>query len=256
MASQLVKHRLVPGLAVALACLGLFGLGRLVAREAPALALAPAMAADLPEGQVEDVTVSGLQGGRVTVAGQEVAVLVASGGGQDGHSRAVVVAERLNRQIRAGLQADDVTVQPGGGGYVIEARGSTLVTVTAVDARALGESARTLARRWAGNLREALGGPRGDDGSDDTGGAWQPTERYTDRIVPILSLIKGTRLGVARINGPASRVDRAQGVAQFSIDFSNFLEIDIYVPVSTKTPGKTIDRVQGVGVTGLGDVGL
>ncbi|MBU0608866.1 MAG: hypothetical protein KKI08_13345 [Armatimonadetes bacterium] len=255
MTAQMLRHRFVPGLVVALACLGLFGLGRLVAPAAPALALAPVAADDLPEAQVEAVTVAGLQGGRVTVAGKEVAVMVAAGGDYSGRDRADIVASRINRQIADGLDPEDVIVQSDGGLYSIEARGDTLVTVTSVDARALGESARTLARRWAGNLREALGGSRGDD-DKDADGAWQPSEPYTDKIVPIVSLLQGTRLGVARINGPRSRVNSAQAVSQFSIDFSNFLEIDLYVPISTKSPGKMLDRVQGVGVTGLGDLRL
>jgi len=249
------RHRLVPGLAVALACLGLFALGRLVAPAAPALAAAPAAAADLPSAWVETVTVAGLEGGRVTVAGQEVAVMVTASGDYTGRGRADIVASRINQQIADGLDPEDVIVQSNGGLYSIEARGNTLVTVMAADAQALGESARTLARRWAGNLREALGGSRGDD-DKDAGGAWQPSEPYTDKIVPIVSLLQGTRLGVARINGPRSRVNQAQAVAQFDMDFSNFLEIDLYVPISTRSPGKVLDRVQGVGVTGLGDLRL
>jgi hypothetical protein len=83
---------------------------------------------------------------------------------------------------------------------------------------------------------------------------WRPAEPYEDKYVPIISLLEGTRLGVARINGPRSRVALTQAVAQFSIRFMDFLNIDIYVPISTREPGKRLARVPDVGVTGLGDI--
>jgi len=258
MAAQFVKRRLAPGVALLLAGLGLFGLGRMVATDVPALHPAAVWAAERPEAVVEPVTVSGLDGGRVTVDGKEVAVLAVQSGDNNGYERAVVVANRINREIRDGLKAREVTVHTTRGAYVINGRGTALVTVTVDDARVMQEGGQALAERWAGNLREALGGPReaADGGEAQQGGAWVPSERYEDRIVPILSLLQGTRVGVARVNGPSSRVDRVQAVVQFGIDFGHFLQIDIYVPVSTKTPGKTLDRVQGVGVTGLGDIRL
>jgi len=30
--------------------------------------------------------------------------------------------------------------------------------------------------------------------------------------------------------------------------------VEIYVPIATKVPGRILDRVQGVGVTGVGDL--
>ncbi|MCE5240565.1 hypothetical protein LLH23_19060 [bacterium] len=254
MAVQTLRRRMAPGLALVLACVGMFGLGRLVGGGAPALHPAAVCAAEQPEARVEAVSVSGLDGGRVTVADREVAVLAVASGDVSGYERAVIVADRINRQIRAGLRAADVLVQTSQGAYVISGREVSLVTVTIEDARVLQEGQQALAERWAGNLREALGGPR--EAATTTESTWQPSEPYEDRIVPILSLLEGTRLGVARVNGPESRVERTQAVAQFSIDFRKFLEIDIYVPISTKTPGKQLDRVQGVGVTGLGDLRL
>lgn len=52
MAVQILKRRLWPGVGLLLACLALFGLGRLVAHEAPALGLAPARAAELPQAEL------------------------------------------------------------------------------------------------------------------------------------------------------------------------------------------------------------
>ena len=67
-------------------------------------------------------------------------------------------------------------------------------------------------------------------------------------------MLEGVKLGVARVNGPTSQVHLAQAVAQLETHWKDFLEIDVYIPISTKVPGKTIDRVKGVGVTGLGDI--
>jgi hypothetical protein len=85
---------------------------------------------------------------------------------------------------------------------------------------------------------------------------WQPPEQYDQKYVPIISLLQGTRIGVARVNGPHSRVTLTQAVAQFSIVFGDYVDIDIYVPVSTRETGLPVSRVQGVGVTGVGDLRL
>jgi hypothetical protein len=258
MAVQILRRRLWPGVGLLLACLALFGLGRLVAHEAPALGLAPARAAELPQAELEDVELAGLEGGQITLAGRVVAILTNTVGGLTGWERTLIVADRLNRQIRAGLKPEEVVVRIVNRMPVVEAAGMTLVSVTGDDARVLQEQPQTLALRWARNLRAALG----EDSEPKLLGAEPvvPTaasaEPYRDKIVPILSLLEGTRLGVARINGPSTPVGRTQAVTQFSIDFRNYLEIDIYVPISTATPGKKLDRIQGVGLTGLGDLKL
>ena len=85
---------------------------------------------------------------------------------------------------------------------------------------------------------------------------WHAAEPYDDKYVPVVSLLEGTRLGVARVNGPRSRLALTQAVAQFSIRFMDFFDIDIYIPISTRAPGQRLARVPGVGVTGLGDIRL
>jgi len=83
---------------------------------------------------------------------------------------------------------------------------------------------------------------------------WQPQEPYKNKTVAIVSFGEGARLGIARVNGPQSAVDRVQAVAQLETSFKDYLDIEIYVPISTKVPGQILDRVQGVGVTGVGDL--
>jgi len=83
---------------------------------------------------------------------------------------------------------------------------------------------------------------------------WQPEEPYKNKIVAIVSFGEGARLGIARVNGPESAVDRVQAVAQLETSYKDYLDVEIYVPIATKVPGRILDRVQGVGVTGVGDL--
>ncbi len=83
---------------------------------------------------------------------------------------------------------------------------------------------------------------------------WQPEEPYKDKIVPIVSFGEGARLGIARVNGPQSALDRVQAVAQLETSYKNYLDVEIYVPISTKKPGQILTRIQGVGITGVGDL--
>lgn len=238
------------------AVVALFGIGRMAALDLPQLGLSQAYAQDGPRARVEPVRLSGMDGGRVLVRDREVAVLAVPAGGLSGWERALIVADRINRSIEAGMRPGDIRVRTTSGVRVIQHGSLTLVSVLPDDARLVGEQPVALANKWAANLRGALGGTAEGPPADDDDDIWRPGEPYSDKFVPILSLLEGTRIGVARVNGPRSRVALTQAVAQFSIDFGNFLEIDIYVPISTRVPGRTIDRVQGVGVTGLGDLRL
>jgi hypothetical protein len=249
------RARLGQALLVLAGCVAAFGLGR-------ALAPAVAQAQELPTVRVEAVQASGLEAGRIVAEDREIAVIAVPAAGFTGYERALIVADRINRQVNAGARADDFVVRTERGTPVIGmVNGPSIMTVTADDARAEGVSPTDLAARWGSALRQSLGGSALDAGSAtvpvaSASAEWRPAERYDDKYVPILSLLEGTRLGVARVNGPRSRIALTQAVAQFSINFGNFLEIDIYVPISTREPGRSLSRVQGVGVTGLGDIRL
>jgi hypothetical protein len=257
MVTRTMRRRVLPGVVLLLACVAVFGLGRIVGREAPPLALAAAYAADEPAARAEQVDVAGMAGGKVMIGDREVLTIGVEAAGFSGYERASIVADRINREVAGGMGPEDIQVGNEGGLLVIRTGGAHLVTVTPDDARLADMSSYELADTWSDNLRVALGGePADNPAAGNNPGAWHPSEPYSDKIVPILSLLQGTRIGVARVNGPRSRVHLTQGVAQFSIDFANFLEIDVYVPVSTRVPGRTLDRVQGVGVTGVGDIGI
>jgi hypothetical protein len=82
------------------------------------------------------------------------------------------------------------------------------------------------------------------------------SESYGDKWVPIVSILNGTRIGMARVNGPTWRLDEVQAVAQLELVWSSVATIKVYLPISTKVPESTLSVVKGCGVTGLGDLKL
>lgn len=176
--------------------------------------------------------------------------------------RAMVVAKRIRDWTQEEVNPDAlVAVENAEGGAALIAGDSIIVTITEQDAAATGASVAELALTWRDNIAVALGGqaiptepPPGTE--EVTPAEWTPEEPHGDKIVPVISVLEGVKVGAARVNGPQSKVDLVQGVAQLETHFQRILEIDIYVPITTDKPGKTLDRVQGVGVTALGDIRL
>ncbi|MEN6643686.1 MAG: hypothetical protein ABFE08_14700 [Armatimonadia bacterium] len=264
--SRALRTGVLPVLYLLAGCLAAYAVGQLVQSTAPALVVSTAQAQPAGTVTVERVEAAGLDAGRLRVGEKEIGVLATPAAGFSGYERGLIVADRINRRMAGGARPEDFTVARRGDLTVIEAGpNEPVLTVTPDDAKYAATETATLARRWTSALRQGLGGsaleeaPATDvqvERTETTTQQWRPSEPYDDKYVPILSLLQGTRLGVARVNGPRSRVDLTQAVAQFSIDFGSFLEIDIYVPISTREPGKSLSRVQGVGVTGLGDIKL
>jgi len=216
-----------------------------------------------------------------------------SAGGFTGYERAMVVVNRLNNGLTAGLQADQIQAAAYNGEQVVIGAGTNLITVNQAEADIRDLSRSQLADIWAANLRVAVDAawqtpapdelepaqeefleqppteetaeagpseeqpPAGEEEAEEPTVAveeWQPQEPYKEKIVAIVSFGEGARLGIARVNGPQSAVDRVQAVAQFETSFKDYVDIEIYVPISTKVPGQTLARVQGVGITGVGDL--
>ena len=65
---------------------------------------------------------------------------------------------------------------------------------------------------------------------------------------------RGIRVGMARVAGPRSKVGQVQAVAQIESRLSEFGDVEIYVPISTQVPGKSLDRVNECAVVGLADL--
>ena len=87
-----------------------------------------------------------------------------------------------------------------------------------------------------------------------------PPSGAETRIVPILSIGKGTYAGAAQITGPKALVEKVRAIAQVEADARAGLQIRIkgLIPIESREV-KDLDslkRVSGVGITGLIDAKL
>lgn len=246
-----------------------------------------------PEAYAEKIVLDDQEQGIVVLGANQPLRIRTSAGGFTGYERAMVVVNRLNNGLEAGLQADQIQAAGYNGEQVVTGAGTNLITVNQAEADIRDLTRSQLADIWAANLRVAVDAawqtPAPDEGepaegefleqppTDETAEAdpseeqppageeeteeptvaveeWQPEEPYKDKIVAIVSFGEGARLGIARVNGPQSAVDQVQAVAQLETSYKDYVDIEIYVPISTKVPGQTLSRVQGVGITGVGDL--
>jgi hypothetical protein len=225
-----------------------------------------------PWAVAERSLVEGEERGAVRIGEQDVLEIQTAAGGLTGYERTLIVAKRLNDALAAGVRADQIRTTRVQGMTVLKAGEVVLVTVTPAEAERQKMTESQLADAWVASLRAALGGtpavppptttptttttttttPSEGDEYDHSG--WTPPEPYKDKIVPIVSVLEGVKIGVARVNGPTSKVDLVQAVAQLETDYKKVLSISLYVPISTEVPGSKLARVQGVGVTGLADI--
>jgi len=74
------------------------------------------------------------------------------------------------------------------------------------------------------------------------------------KVVPILSIGSGTRIGAAQIGANTEdAMERTQAVAQLEVHFQG-IRISILIPIDSLNPIQQFRRVQGVGVTAIIDV--
>lgn len=90
--------------------------------------------------------------------------------------------------------------------------------------------------------------------------AGEAQAQTANKFVPIISVGKGTRVGVARVSGPARSVENVRAVAMVEGRFQGRFRVNAMVPVATEPKpdddGKRLNRVQDVAVTGLGNYRL
>ncbi|HEY3397443.1 MAG TPA: hypothetical protein VGM19_07230 [Armatimonadota bacterium] len=277
------RTTLVRAALLVVGCAAAFALGAAL-RNSAGLGPVPAWAADAastyegPWAMAERVMVNSEEQGSVQLGSTKLLQIQTTASGLTGYERALIVAKRLNDSLSAGLRPDQVRSATVSGMPVVMAGNISLITVTSMEADRQHQTTQQLANSWAATIAGSLGGaaapapttntPVTPASTDTTGPAavpatvtaadtWTPPEPYKDKLVPILSVLSGVEIGVARINGPSSKVDQTQGVAQLELKFKDALNINVYVPISTKTPsGAKLDRVQGVGVTGVADYRL
>lgn len=76
------------------------------------------------------------------------------------------------------------------------------------------------------------------------------------KVVPIISLGSGMRVGAAQVTGPKDLVAKVVVVVQLETKFSfKNLDVEIFVPSDSENPTK-FNRVEGVGVSALIDLRL
>lgn len=78
------------------------------------------------------------------------------------------------------------------------------------------------------------------------------------KVVPIISIGKGTYMGAAQVSGPASQIDKVKAVAQLESNFPivNNVRLKALVPVESTNVINNIKRVTGVGVSAIVDIKL
>jgi hypothetical protein len=103
-------------------------------------------------------------------------------------------------------------------------------------------------------------GPDINKGINGLLGQHGATTKYATKVVPILSLGDSGYIGAVQVTGPETLVKKVQGVAQlegrFKLPVVSGIRLRGLVPVSTKTPGKSIDRIEGVGISAIVDFKL
>ena len=74
---------------------------------------------------------------------------------------------------------------------------------------------------------------------------------YATKVVPIVSLGNGSRVGAAQVTGPTA--ERVKAVAQVEGSFNNIARAKGLVPVDSANPAGA-SRIQGVGVSAVIDL--
>ncbi len=287
MSRHSVSTSVLVAVGVIVGCLAAFYAGQ-GARNYLGSALPAAYAEDpepIPDTVAERVWVDDEEQGILKAGDEEILRIQTTAGGLTGYERAMIAAKRINDALAAGTSGSEVAPQQVGDQWAVTIGERLLITANSQEASQAGGTPEQLAQQWADQITVALlitppspeedgetaeevvteePGPEGEEvveepaaeGGTEEAAEWQPAEPYKNKIVPIISVLEGVRIGIARVNGPQSAVNQVQAVAQLETHYNNILEIDVYVPISTKVPGKTLARVQGVGVTGLGDLRL
>ncbi|MER3403195.1 MAG: hypothetical protein C4336_05805 [Armatimonadota bacterium] len=85
----------------------------------------------------------------------------------------------------------------------------------------------------------------------------KPDKNFATKVVPIISAGRGTYVGAVQVMGKPELVEKVQAVAQVEGDFmGREVRVRALVPISTKNPGRNLDRVEGVGISAIIDIRL
>ena len=190
------------------------------------------------------VTSGGASVGEVLAGDQVLFRIRTSAGGLSPYQRAQAVANRLNILMNNSLSPSDITTGLIGGQEVVLANDQVVITADDAHARINNTTPSALASTWASRLQAAASGESVDQVA------------VGEKIVPILSVGAGTRVGGAVVSGSADRLGQVVAVAQVEGQFGNAVRVRVLVPVSTTNVVQNIRRVPGTSVIGLVDIQL
>lgn len=205
--------------------------------------------------------IQGREVGEVLMNGEPVFRIRSGAGGLTAPRRAEIVAERLAGMVNSGqLSADDVRMGTMNGQRVLTANGELLITADQYHANVNGTTPARLASMWQNNIVTALGGTvaRNPNQKGRYGAATLEDVRpdLRTKLVPVLSVGTGLRLGMAQVTGPERDVDEVQAVAEVETEWRRVARARLYVPVSNVNVTRGINRVPRVGVSAMADVRL
>jgi ABC-type branched-subunit amino acid transport system ATPase component len=171
----------------------------------------------------------------------------AAAGGLTATQRAQQVAQRLQGYLQTEQQvaASDFRVAQVNGEWAVLAADTILITADTYQAALNRTTPQRLANIWRDNIAGAV--------TAQVAGFRGEAERTSSKIVPIVSLGSGIRVGAAQITGPAANVAQASVVGQVETTFQDVVRIRIFVPLQSVT---NIQRVPQVNVSAYGDIRL
>jgi hypothetical protein len=228
-----------------------------VADEEPPVADEPTVDEPVPQEETPQhlatanaAVIDDIQVGELLVDGTLVATLYTLTPDLTGFGRAEIASDRLNALFEGEFAVGDIQTLQQNGIWVLAIGDQSIATATIVDAEAYGTSAQDLAQSWRENLVTILfPEARIYDEEEDY-------ETWENKIVPLVALGSGLRLGAVQVTGPKARVEECKAVVQLEGKFlDGKFRARALVPVG-ETDFKDIDRIPKVGVTGLVDVKL
>jgi hypothetical protein len=182
----------------------------------------------------------------------------------------MLAANRINLVLAAGMTGADFNAQAIEGTDCVVAGDQLIATVDAAEATG-GKTTAQIAQQWtaaiqakapaAGGTTTTGGGTTttggggttttGGGGTTTTGGGTTTTTTgggAAQNIVPILALGTSAQLGYAQVQGPEDAVAQVSAVVMIKSKFQNYLQLEIYVPISGNTATEPLARVPGVGI--------
>jgi hypothetical protein len=226
----------------------------------PSVAWADEAQAPQIQATAQKAAEGGVEKGQVFLNGTLMFTLQVEAGGLSAYERSMIAANRLNVAFVGAAKPEDFVAQVIQGSNCVVAGEQLIVTIEDGDAAGSGKDKAQVAEDWAAairsRIREVLGLPQPSPPAAGTGTsttppptpAEVPLEESGQKIVPIVSVGQGLQIGVAQVKGPKTKVDQVQAVAELEGSFKGVLTLEMYVPISTKVPGSSLARVQGVGV--------